>query len=47
MGLPGLKLHPLTGGRKGTWSIWVDGNWRITFTFPSTDAEAVDYEDFH
>lgn len=33
--LPGYKLHPLKGDRKGTWSIKVSGNWRITFTFDS------------
>lgn len=47
MGLPGLRLHPLSGRRKGTWSIWVSGNWRITFSFSGTDAVFVDYEDYH
>ena len=47
MGLPGLKLHPLKGVHKGTWSVWVSGNWRITFKFSGTDAEVVDYEDYH
>lgn len=47
MGLPGLRLHPLRGDRKGTWSVWVSGNWRITFTFSGKDADAVDYEDYH
>ncbi|WP_459937605.1 type II toxin-antitoxin system RelE/ParE family toxin [Desulfonatronum parangueonense] len=31
MNLPGLRLHELTGIRKGTWSVSVSGNWRITF----------------
>lgn len=47
MGLPGLRLHPLKGERKGTWAVWVSGNWRITFRFVGTDAEVVDYEDYH
>ncbi len=47
MGLPGLRLHPLKGIRKGTWAVWVSGNWRITFRFVGTDAEVVDYEDYH
>ena len=47
MGLPGLRLHPLKGIRKGTWSVWVSGNWRITFKFIGGDAEVVDYEDYH
>jgi proteic killer suppression protein len=47
MGLPGLRLHPLRGPRKGTWAVWVSGNWRITFRFVERDAEVVDYEDYH
>ncbi|MDO6749231.1 type II toxin-antitoxin system RelE/ParE family toxin, partial [Gilvimarinus sp. 1_MG-2023] len=33
MDLPGLSLHELSGSRKGTWSVTVSGNWRITFRF--------------
>ena len=47
MDLPGLKLHALTGKRKGTWSVSVSGNWRITFKFEGFDAIVVDYEDYH
>lgn len=47
MGLPGLQLHPLKGDRKGTWSVAVSGNWRITFSFNGKDAVNVDYEDYH
>ena len=47
MDLPGLKLHELTGGRKGIWSVRVDGNWRITSEFRGQDAYVVDYEDYH
>ena len=47
MGLPGLCLHPLKGTRKGIWAVWVSGNWRVTFKFEATDAEIVDYEDYH
>ena len=47
MGLPGLQLHPLKGTRKGTWAVWVSGNWRVTFRFVGADAEVVDYEDYH
>jgi proteic killer suppression protein len=47
MALPGLKLHPLKGERKGTWAVVVSGNWRITFTFAGKDADTVDYEDYH
>ena len=47
MNLPGLRLHPLKGGRKGTWAVWVSGNWRVTFRFQGEDAADVDYEDYH
>lgn len=45
--LPGFFLHPLTGNRKGQWSITVTGNWRITFEFIDGDAYIVNYEDYH
>lgn len=45
--LPGLKLHLLKGGRGGSWSVSVSGNWRITFRFNGKDAVDVDYEDYH
>ncbi len=47
MALPGLRLHRLTGDRKGTWSVIVNGNWRITFEFSGSDVKDVDYEDYH
>ena len=47
MDLPGLKLHELKGRRKGTWSVSVSGNWRVTFKFNGNDANEVDYEDYH
>lgn len=47
MGLPGWKLHPLTGDLKGCWAVSVNGNWRITFTFEGEDAVLVDYKDYH
>jgi proteic killer suppression protein len=47
MDIPGYRLHPLTGDRKGTWSIRVTGNWRITFTFEDGDVFDVDLEDYH
>jgi proteic killer suppression protein len=47
MDLPGLKLHELGGKRKGIWSVWVSGNWRVTFCFKGKDADIVDYEDYH
>lgn len=47
MNLPGLKFHALSGNRKGAWSVWVSGNWRITFEFESGDAINVNLEDYH
>ncbi len=47
MNLPGLRLHELTGNRHGTWSVMVNGNWRITFHFTGEHAEVVNYEDDH
>ncbi len=47
MDLPGLSFHPLTGDRKGTWSVKVSGNWRVTFGFFAGHAEAANYEDYH
>ena len=47
MGLPGWRLHPLTGNLRGHWTVWVDQNWRMTFTFEDSDAVLVDYRDYH
>ncbi|NQU66282.1 MAG: type II toxin-antitoxin system RelE/ParE family toxin [SAR324 cluster bacterium] len=46
MDLPGLG-HQLKGNRKGTWSVSVSGNWRVTFQFHNADTTDVDYEDYH
>ena len=47
MNAPGWKLHPLTGDLSGHYSVTVNGNWRLTFTFKGEDAELVDYLDYH
>ena len=47
MDLPALRLHELSGNRKGIWSVTVNGNWRITFKFNGRDPEIVNYEDYH
>lgn len=44
---PSFKLHELKGQDKGTWSVWVNGNYRITFRFDNGNAELVDYKDYH
>lgn len=46
MDLPGWRLHSLSGSLAGHWSVWVNGNWRMTFTFKGEDAELVDYQDY-
>jgi proteic killer suppression protein len=45
--LPGYRLHPLKGERKGEWSISVSGNWRVTFRFDEGDVTDLNYEDYH
>ena len=44
---PGWFLHALHGDMEGHWSVRVSGNWRLTFRFIGTDAEVVDYRDYH
>jgi proteic killer suppression protein len=45
--LPSFRLHELKGQRTAVWSIWVNGNWRVTFRFAGEDVELLDYEDYH
>ena len=47
MNVPGWKLHPLKGRETGRWSVWLSGNWRLTFAFRGADAVDVDLEDYH
>lgn len=47
MNVPGWGLHALQGNLQNHWSISVNGNWRMTFTFEGTDAVLVDYQDYH
>ena len=47
MALPGYRLHALQGDRKGTWSVWVSDNYRLTFEIENGDATKVDLEDYH
>lgn len=42
--LPGMRFHPLHGGR---YAVWVDENYRVTFRFDGGHAYEVDYEDYH
>jgi proteic killer suppression protein len=36
--LPGYRLHPLKGDRKGLWAVTVRANWRIVFRFEEEHA---------
>lgn len=47
MDLPGLRLHELKGESKGTWSVTVSGNWRVTFRFEEKDVFDINYVDYH
>ena len=43
------KVHTLTGDRKGTWSLSVTRNCRLTFSIDVTEREIYDLnlEDYH
>lgn len=42
------KAHQLTGDRKGTWSLSVSRNWRITFRIGEEgEVFDLDFEDYH
>jgi proteic killer suppression protein len=47
--LAAWKAHTLTGDRKGTWSLSVTGNRRLTFRLDAADREIyeLNLEDYH
>jgi toxin HigB-1 len=47
--IPSWNAHRLTGDRKGSWSLTVTRNWRITFEIDQTGKEIfdLDFEDYH
>jgi proteic killer suppression protein len=45
--MPGWKLHPLKGDRKGEYGITVTGNWRITFRLQGNTVTDLNFEDYH
>ena len=47
MNVPGWGLHALKGQLANHWSVSVNGNWRLTFSFENGDAVLVDYQDYH
>jgi toxin HigB-1 len=46
MNVPGFGFHPLKGNRAGTYSVWINGNWRLTFRWDE-GATDVALEDYH
>lgn len=47
LAIPGFRAHELKGDLAGHWSVWVNGDWRVTFRFVAQDVELVDYQDYH
>ena len=47
--IPTWKAHQLPGKRKGTWSLLISRNWRITFAIQHDEIEIIDldFEDYH
>ena len=45
--VPSWKAHQLAGDRKGTWSLFVTKNWRITLRVARTEIVDLNYEDYH
>ena len=45
--IPGWRLHPLKGNRKGEWSLVVTRNYRLTFRVDGSLVSDVDLEDYH
>jgi len=47
--VPSWKAHRLSGDRRGTWSLFVTKNWRLTFLIDGDEIEIIDlnFEDYH
>jgi proteic killer suppression protein len=45
--VPGWRLHPLKGDRRGTWSMSVTRNQRLTFKVDEQVVSEIDFEDYH
>jgi proteic killer suppression protein len=45
--LRAVRLHALTGDRKGRYAMTVNHRWRITFRFADGEAHDVAIEDYH
>ena len=47
MNTPSMKFHKLTGNLSGFYSVTVNANWRVIFSFKGQDAAEIDYVDYH
>ncbi len=44
---PGNRLEALKGNRKGQWSIRINDQWRVCFTWKGMNASKVEIVDYH
>ena len=45
--VPGWRLHPLKGDRRGIWSMTITRNHRLTFRVDGQTISEIDFEDYH
>ena len=46
--VPSWRVHQLSGDRRGTWTLTVSRNWRVTFRVDAEGAVVdLDFEDYH
>ena len=44
---PGWRVHELTPGSPGKWSLTVTGNYRLTFELRGREIHDLNFEDYH
>lgn len=44
---PGNRLEPLSGNRMGQYSIRINAQWRVCFTWTEAGPESVEIVDYH
>jgi len=47
LNIPGAGWHMLEGNRKGTYSVKVSRNWRLTYKWDGEGPYDIDLEDYH
>lgn len=45
--LQAVRLHALSGPRRGVWAMTIHARWRLTIRFADGDAHDVAIEDYH